>query len=158
MMHLMHLSAAITGVDPGDILGNSAEFADFCRQFLARDGGIGPLLHFRGKIHGERPAGFVTSPLSWKWKIRTAGTGYYRWTASRKFVLFCWSSFPNIAQEIYDLFHANLLMIRCWIFILSSVWIIHILLTIYIIVKLLLKTIQEITLQLGIPLKLCSPG
>ena len=63
-MHLMHLSAAITGVDPGDILGNSAEFADFCRQFLARDGGIGPLLHFRGKIHGERPAGFVTSPLS----------------------------------------------------------------------------------------------
>ena len=47
-------------------------FADFCRQFLA----IGPLLHFRGKIHGKRPAGFVTSPPSWKWKIRTALTGY----------------------------------------------------------------------------------
>ena len=61
---------------PGDIGGNSTGFADFCHQFLAREGGIGPLLHFRGNIHGERPAGFVTSPPSWKWKIRTAGTGY----------------------------------------------------------------------------------
>ena len=52
------------GVDPGDIRGNSAGFADFCCRFLARDGGIGPLLHFRDKIQGERPAGFVTSPLS----------------------------------------------------------------------------------------------
>ena len=52
------------GVDPGDIGGNSAGFADFCRQFLARDGGIRPLLHFQGKIHGERRAGFVTSPPS----------------------------------------------------------------------------------------------
>ena len=33
-------------------------------EFLARDGGIGPLLHFRGKIHGERPTGFVASPPS----------------------------------------------------------------------------------------------
>ena len=54
---IMHLSAAIPGLDPGDIGGNSAGFADFCCQFLARDGGIGPLLHFRGKVHGERPAG-----------------------------------------------------------------------------------------------------
>ena len=38
----------------------SAGFADFCRQFLARDGAIGPLLYFRGKIHWERAAGFVT--------------------------------------------------------------------------------------------------
>ena len=83
MMHLMHLSAAIPGgIDPGDIQ-NSAGFADFCLQFLARDGGFGPLLRFRSKIHGERPAGFVTSPLPWKWKVRTAGTGYYRWTASK---------------------------------------------------------------------------
>ena len=52
------------GVDPGDIQENSAGFADFCRQFLARDGGIGLLLHFRGKIHRERPVGFVTSPSS----------------------------------------------------------------------------------------------
>ena len=52
------------GGDPGDIRGNSAGFADFCRQFLAQDRGIGPLLHYRGKIHGERPAGFVTSPPS----------------------------------------------------------------------------------------------
>ena len=61
----MHLSAAIPGGggggDPGDIRGNSAGFADFCRQFLAQDRGVGPLLHYRGKIHGERPAGFVTS-------------------------------------------------------------------------------------------------
>ena len=58
---LMHLSAAIPGgSDPGDIQGNSAGFADFCRQFLTPDRGIGPLMHFRGKIHGERPAGFVT--------------------------------------------------------------------------------------------------
>ena len=35
----MHLSAAIPGVDPRDIRGNSMGFADFCRQFLARDGG-----------------------------------------------------------------------------------------------------------------------
>ena len=72
----MHLSAAIPGVDPRDIWGYSMGFADFCRQFLARDGGIEPLLHFRGKIHRERPAGFVTSPPFWKWKIRTAGTGH----------------------------------------------------------------------------------
>ena len=36
----MHLAAAIPGVDPRDIRGNSTGFADFCRQFLARDGGI----------------------------------------------------------------------------------------------------------------------
>ena len=64
------------GVDPRDIRGKGAGFADFCRQFLALDGGIGPLLHFRGEVHGERPAEFVTSPPSWKWKIRIAGTGY----------------------------------------------------------------------------------
>ena len=52
------------GVDPGDIRGNSAGFANFWRPFLARDEGSGPLLHFRGKIHGQRPAGFVTSPPS----------------------------------------------------------------------------------------------
>ena len=63
-MCLMHLSEAMPGVDPGDIRGNRAGFADFCSQCLARDGGIGPLLHFQGKIHGERPAGFVTSPPS----------------------------------------------------------------------------------------------
>ena len=60
----MHLSAAIQGGDPGDMRGNSAGFADFCRQCLARDGGIGLLLHFRGEIHGKRPVRFVTSPPS----------------------------------------------------------------------------------------------
>ena len=64
IVRLMHLSAAISGVDPGDIRGNSAGFADFCRQFLALDGDIGPPLHFRGEIHVERPEGFVTSPPS----------------------------------------------------------------------------------------------
>ena len=58
----MYLSAAIQGGDSGDMRGNSAGFADFRRQCLARDGGIGPLLHFRGEIHVERPPGFVTSP------------------------------------------------------------------------------------------------
>ena len=63
-IQFMHLSAAIPGGDPGDIPGNSAGFAGFCCQCLARDGNIRPLLHFPGKIHGERPAGFVTSPQS----------------------------------------------------------------------------------------------
>ena len=53
------------GVDPGDIWGNSAGFADFCCQFLAWDGDIGPLLHSRGKIDGARPSGFVTLLPSW---------------------------------------------------------------------------------------------
>ena len=65
---VMHLSAAIPGGggggDPGDIRGNSAGFAGFYCQCLARDGGIGPLLHVRGKIHGERAVRFVTSPPS----------------------------------------------------------------------------------------------
>ena len=43
---IIHLSAASPGVDPGDICGHSAGFADFCHQFFVRDGGIGPLLHF----------------------------------------------------------------------------------------------------------------
>ena len=62
--NIMHLSAAIPGVDPWDIRGKSAGFVEFCSQCLARDGGIGPLLHFRGEIHKERPTGFVTSPPS----------------------------------------------------------------------------------------------
>ena len=166
----MHLSAAI----PGGL--TPVTYGEIARDFLtfvARDGGIGRLLHFRCKIHGERPEGFVTSPLSSKMKDPDRGdwvlplNGFQNGDGEKdkrvlrfscKSVPFCWSSFPNIALEIYDLFHANLLMIRCWIFILSSVWIIHILLTIYIIVKLLLKTMQKITLQLGIPSKLCSPG
>ena len=49
----MHLSAAIPGgwgVNPVDIRGNSA---GLCRQCLARDGGIGPLLQdTRGKTLG----------------------------------------------------------------------------------------------------------
>ena len=54
------------GLDPGDIRANSAGFADFCCHFLVWDRGIGPLLHFRGKIYTvwERPAGVVTSPPS----------------------------------------------------------------------------------------------
>ena len=62
--NIMDLSAAIPGVDPFDIRGNSAGFVEFCSQCLARDGGIGPLLHFRGEIHRETPAGFVISPPS----------------------------------------------------------------------------------------------
>ena len=57
------ISGHLGGLTPGGIRGNGAGFADFCSQCLARDGGIGRLLHFRGKIHGEKPVGFVTSPL-----------------------------------------------------------------------------------------------
>ena len=64
---IMNLSAAIPG-GSGDMRRNSVGFADFCPQFLTRDGGIGPLLHFRGKTHRERPAGFETPPPSSKVK------------------------------------------------------------------------------------------
>ena len=40
------------GIDPGTYGGITTGLTDFYRQFLARDGGIGPLLHFRGKVHG----------------------------------------------------------------------------------------------------------
>ena len=53
----LNIYALISGNPGGLTRGNSAGFADFCQQFLARGGGIGPLLHSRGKIHGERPAG-----------------------------------------------------------------------------------------------------
>ena len=43
------------GVDHRDIRGNSAGFADFCHQFLARNPGIGPLLQFRSKNTGKDP-------------------------------------------------------------------------------------------------------
>ena len=72
----MHLSAAILGVDARDIQGNSTGFADFRRQRLTQDRCIGPLLHFRGKIHGVSPALFVTLLPYWKWNIRTARTGF----------------------------------------------------------------------------------
>lgn len=72
----MHISAATPGGCPWGHRGNSARLVDFCCQFLARDRGIGSLLHFWGKIHRERPTGFLTSPPSWKWKIWTAGTVY----------------------------------------------------------------------------------
>ena len=72
----MHLSAAITGADPGDIRGNSAGFADFCRQFLFLDGGIGPLLHFRGEIHGERPPGICNIAAILKMKDPDLENGF----------------------------------------------------------------------------------
>ena len=53
-----------TRVDPRGIWENSKGFADFVGNFLPGMGGIGPLLHFRGKIHRERPVGFVASPPS----------------------------------------------------------------------------------------------
>ena len=63
----MHLPVAIPwgggggGGNSGDIPGNSVGFANFYSQFLSRDGGSGPLLHFRGKKHRERPAGLLFS-------------------------------------------------------------------------------------------------
>ena len=98
------------GVDPGDIRENSAGLADFCRRFLVQNEGIGSLLHFRGKIQGERPAGFVTSPPSWKWKIQTALTGFQNGDGEKgkrvlrfsgKSVPFCWSSIHNKAKILF---------------------------------------------------------
>ena len=71
---ILGLNALINGHPggwPRGHTGNSAGFAGFCRQFLSREGSIAPLLHFRDKRHRERPAGFVTSPPSWKWKSWT---------------------------------------------------------------------------------------
>ena len=65
------------GVDPVDIQGISAGFAECCRQCLAQDGGIGPLLHFRGKIHGERPAGFCIIAAILKMKDPDSGDLVY---------------------------------------------------------------------------------
>ena len=53
--HVMHLSVAIPGRGwsaPRNILGNSAGFADFCRQGLAWDGGIGPLCTSEARYTG----------------------------------------------------------------------------------------------------------
>ena len=60
-MNIVYCSNAPISGHPGRVdirghTGNSAGFSYFCRQFLARDGGVRPLLHFQGKIHGERPA------------------------------------------------------------------------------------------------------
>ena len=46
---------------------NKWTYGGIARDLLnGTDGGIGPLLHFRGEIHGERPEGFVISPPSLK--------------------------------------------------------------------------------------------
>ena len=58
---VVHLSAAIPGVHHGTYAGIARDLLTFVANlltFVAR--GIGPLLHFRGKICGERAAGFVT--------------------------------------------------------------------------------------------------
>ena len=58
-------AAAIPGgVDPGDIRGNIAGFADFFPNFWPGTGALDCFCTQRGKIHGERPARFVTSRLS----------------------------------------------------------------------------------------------
>ena len=70
--------------DPGDIRGNSAGFAGFCYQCLARDWGIGQLLHFRSKIHGGRPAGFVTLAAILKMKDPDHGKGFQNGNGENK--------------------------------------------------------------------------
>ena len=83
---LIHLSAAIPEGgegDPGDIRGNSAGFAGFCRQWLAQDGGTGPLLHFRGKIHGERPPGICNIAAILKMKDPDLGNGFQNGVAEK---------------------------------------------------------------------------
>ena len=51
----MHLSAAIPGVDPRDIRGNSTGFADFCRQFLALDGALNCFCTSEARYTGKDP-------------------------------------------------------------------------------------------------------
>ena len=82
---------------------------------------------------------------------------------SRKSVPFCWSSFPKISENIfrkkslklsfYDLqgIKLNLALCRKQVDRLF-------LFTVYIIVKLLLKIMQENMLQFGSPFRLCSRG
>ena len=123
---IMHLSAAIPGgLTPGTYRGIAQDLMTFS-QFLARDGSIGPLLHFQGKIQGERPAGFVTSPPFWKWEIQTALTGFQNgeWEKAKlSYVslenLSLFVGHPSLTkrkyflQEIYhhDLFQANRFLI-----------------------------------------------
>ena len=53
--HVMHLSAAILGGDSGDIHMGCVGFGEFCWQFLARDGGIGWIVHFLAGSLGKDP-------------------------------------------------------------------------------------------------------
>ena len=105
------------GCTPGtSIRGHIAGFVDFCCQFLARDGGIGPLLHFRGKIRGrkdQRDLCFVAAILNMKdpdrgdWVLPLigfqngdGGKGKRVLRFSRKSVPFCWPSFPGPCVRI----------------------------------------------------------
>ena len=65
MANIYAVYALISG-NPG---GGSILFANF-KSEMGRGGGIGMLLHFRSRIHGGRPAGFVAPPpfCRWSWK------------------------------------------------------------------------------------------
>ena len=96
-------------IDPEDIRGNSAGFANFCRQFLAWDGSIGPLLHFQGKMICNTIAILkMKDPDCWDWVLllnglqngdREKGKCVLRF--SRKSVHFSWSSFPYIVKIFF---------------------------------------------------------
>ena len=47
------ISGHLGGVDPRDIGGNSVGFANFCRQFVARDGGIGRFCTSKARYMGK---------------------------------------------------------------------------------------------------------
>ena len=57
----MHLSAPSRGVDPGDIRGIARGLMTFVLNLWPGTGALDCFCTQRGKIHGERPAGFVTS-------------------------------------------------------------------------------------------------
>ena len=65
------------GVDTGDIRGNSAGFADLCRQFLARDGALDRFCTSETRYTGKT-CGICNIAAISKMKDPDRGTGYYR--------------------------------------------------------------------------------
>ena len=62
---VMHLSAAIPGgLTPGTYGGIARGLLTFVPNFWPGTGALDCFCTQRGKIHGERPSGFVTSRLS----------------------------------------------------------------------------------------------
>ena len=54
----MYLSAAILGVDPGDIRESSVGFADFCCQILAQDWALDCFCTSEARYTGKDPRDF----------------------------------------------------------------------------------------------------
>ena len=124
----MHLSAAIPGgLTPGTYWGIARDLLTFVANFWPGTGALDRFCTSRQDTRGKT-RGICNIAAILKMKDPDRGdwvlplNGFQNGDGekdkrvllfSRKSVPFCWSSFPNIALEIYDLFHAYLLMIRC---------------------------------------------